>query len=659
MFSYKFRADGLPEVKNNKKDNMRKFYFFKTSMEVRGGVNKNTLRALPGQFFDDGVAVSTTFNVQSPKTPDATTTGTREEYPIGTIFASPFLAETESANGVFFYTIYDNQKCEFYPVDTGNGFQYISESHRNDEANKAYALFEAGLADDEDNNSKEKTVAIAYPPADSNGIASKPNPNWKEAYVEQVEREAQMFRKWILRIFASKNVKLPGVISMKELTSQMEELYRCGESLDSLANAKRVDNIFNKVDVVYDDFSLLKKTNPAKEYFKEILSEHKKGLKCSALEREVNNQSIEDVGDFISSAFEAVTGSVDRINSRDSKLLSDAMNEGWTLDQLLKPDNIVLANDIHDYISKIAKKEIELPVMVSGLGVSYIDTIMSEKKNKKPSIKSGFYITDETWKILIRNVHRRENTMILGPAGSGKTEVVSRIAKQLGLPLTVIQMGAITDVTAQLVGKMDKVKGEMEFAFDWAPFALAIQKPGIILLDELNRIPSDGGNALFSCLDKTRELAAPDAKSTDKRIIKVHPDCVFFATCNIGIEYTGTKEIDKAIEDRFFFVEMDYLPVNIEANVLCERTGLNKDDALNIATVASKLRLQAQKGELSTAITTRDTLRCAELVKDGFDIVQAFEYAVLPKFDKGDDQASSERAVVKTVIQQRLSNSKQ
>ena len=53
---------------------MRKFYFFKTSMEVRGGVNKNTLRALPGQFFDDGVAISTTFNVQSPKTPDATTT---------------------------------------------------------------------------------------------------------------------------------------------------------------------------------------------------------------------------------------------------------------------------------------------------------------------------------------------------------------------------------------------------------------------------------------------------------------------------------------------------------------------------------------------------------------------------------------------------------
>ena len=36
--------------------------------------------------------------------------------------------------------------------------------------------------------------------------------------------------------------------------------------------------------------------------------------------------------------------------------------------------------------------------------------------------KDGFYIKDETFYLLTRNIYKRVNTMLTGPTGSGKTQ---------------------------------------------------------------------------------------------------------------------------------------------------------------------------------------------------------------------------------------------
>ena len=136
---------------------------------------------------------------------------------------------------------------------------------------------------------------------------------------------------------------------------------------------------------------------------------------------------------------------------------------------------------------------------------------------------------------------------------------------------------------------------------------------------------------IFSVLDETRSLSAAGAKSQDNRTVQVHPDCCFIATANIGADYTGTKEIDAAMMNRFFPMELDYLDYKTEANILCARTGISDEDAMNIALVATNIRKDKNSGLLEHSVSTRETLQCAEMVKDGFTVEEALEYTFLPQ----------------------------
>ena len=88
-----------------------RYFFFVTSHQDRGkGTMDPTLRALPGQTFDDGTPVDTDYNVRAPKEPGTSANGCRLEYPDGTIFCSSFLEEVTNQNGKStkpFYSVYD------------------------------------------------------------------------------------------------------------------------------------------------------------------------------------------------------------------------------------------------------------------------------------------------------------------------------------------------------------------------------------------------------------------------------------------------------------------------------------------------------------------------------------------------------------------------
>ena len=141
----------------------------------------------------------------------------------------------------------------------------------------------------------------------------------------------------------------------------------------------------------------------------------------------------------------------------------------------------------------------------------------------------------------------------------------------------------------------------------------------------------------------------------------MNPDCVFFATANIGAEFTGTKELDKALETRFMPVEMKYLEVDEEKKILMNVASICDEDADNIAFIASRIRASAEKEEIQTAVSTRETIRCARLVADGFSAEDAMEACFLPMFNKGsgENDPDSERTAVKTIIQQRMAQRKQ
>lgn len=257
------------------------------------------------------------------------------------------------------------------------------------------------------------------------------------------------------------------------------------------------------------------------------------------------------------------------------------------------------------------------------------------KKNKDfavPVASDGFYVSDKDWYLLLRNILNQKNTLMIGPTGTGKTELVLLACKTLGIPCHVYDMGSMYDPVAGLLGVHRLQKGG-ESIFDYAQFTKDIVQPGVVLLDELSRAPVTTNNILFPCLDSRRTLPVEIAGGDDLRSIKVHPDCCFIATANVGAEYTGTMSMDRALVGRFFPIELDYMPAEEEINVIATRCDIDPDEAKHIVAVANNVRTLYKKQEISCSLSTRETLMAAELVADGWTPLEAMELVFLPLFE--------------------------
>ena len=277
--------------------------------------------------------------------------------------------------------------------------------------------------------------------------------------------------------------------------------------------------------------------------------------------------------------------------------------------------------------------------------------IKADSRLNAPTIDSeGFHIADKDWYLLVRNITSKVNTMMVGPSGTGKTELVLLACKKLGLECNVYDMGSMYDPVSGLLGVHRLQKGG-ESVFDYAKFTQDIQKPGVILLDELSRAPVTTNNILFPCLDSRRMLPVEMAGGEDLRSIQVHPDCVFVATANVGAEYTGTMSLDRALVGRFFPLELDYMPLDCEVKVLSKRCGIRQEDAENIASVAGTVRSLYGKQEISCTISTRETLAAARLVTDGWSSLEAMELTFLPLFEG--TRTEGERGVIAKIFMTR------
>lgn len=280
---------------------------------------------------------------------------------------------------------------------------------------------------------------------------------------------------------------------------------------------------------------------------------------------------------------------------------------------------------LSDY-KKITGKDFIAPV-------KYLyDEIVTDTALQAPeSSKDGFFMTREDWTLLVRNIKRHINTLILGPTGCGKTSCVKEVCDRLGMKLHVFDMGSMIDPISSLLG-VHRIK-DGKSIFDFAKFTQVIQEPCVILLDEINRSSMGSNNILFPCLDDRRVLNIEVASGDLSREIKIHPEVTFIATANIGSEYTGTMSMDRALTNRFFPLELGHIPSTEEEKVLIKRTGLSPDNAANLVKITNNIRSLASKSELSTSISIRETLMVSKLVSDGWPLSTAMENVYLPLYE--------------------------
>jgi midasin (ATPase involved in ribosome maturation) len=276
--------------------------------------------------------------------------------------------------------------------------------------------------------------------------------------------------------------------------------------------------------------------------------------------------------------------------------------------------------------------------------------------SKKSSYNSStppkdFYIDNLKWKFLVRNIEKGKNIMMTGPSGCGKTDATFKAAEALGREVMYFNLGATQDPRSTLIGNTHYNKDSGTY-FSESSFVSAIQKENaVILLDELSRAHPEAWNILMTVLDPIQRYLRLDEKD-DSPTIKVADGVSFIATANIGMEYTATRVIDRAILDRFALIEMEPLSEENEFTLLKGKFPSIDDKVLNnLCSIVSSIRkeINSDTPRLSTMVSTRNTIEIAELLDDGFSLEDASQLLIYPLFPN--DGNDSERVFVKQLIQ--------
>ena len=280
----------------------------------------------------------------------------------------------------------------------------------------------------------------------------------------------------------------------------------------------------------------------------------------------------------------------------------------------------------------------------------FLKFIHNESEGLKPQM---LFMNPLKWKYLIRNILRGKNIMMTGPAGCGKTMAAKAAANSIdGYSMEIFNLGSTQDPRATLIGntQFDTKKGTV---FSPSPFVKAIQTPNtVIVLDEISRAHPEAHNILMSVLDAGQRYLRLD-EASDSPIVKVAEGVSFIASANIGNEYTSTRQLDRAIVDRFTIIEMDTLTSEEETSLLMMMyPSVDEVVLTNVAKITSMTRNDVKKEvpTLSNSLSTRTAVEIGSLLYDGFSLAEAAEITIYPLFEDAGG-AQSERTFIKQYVQ--------
>ncbi|BBO77862.1 hypothetical protein DSCW_52790 [Desulfosarcina widdelii] len=235
-----------------------------------------------------------------------------------------------------------------------------------------------------------------------------------------------------------------------------------------------------------------------------------------------------------------------------------------------------------------------------------------------PNEDPFFYINNETLDILkkIHQISKKHpvNVLVTGRQGCGKSSLVKQYAAAFNKPLGTFQVGILSE-PGQLFGEYVLREGETEYKQFLFPQAL--QTPNCVIhLEEINRPEHPKAlNMLFSILSDDRQVYMDELG-----LLEVAEGVVFFATLNEGEEFVGTELLDPALRDRFYIILMDYIPNDVEREVLLRKTDITENQADKIIDVVNVLR---SNSEFQLEVSTRTSLMIGEMVAAGASLRQA------------------------------------
>lgn len=178
------------------------------------------------------------------------------------------------------------------------------------------------------------------------------------------------------------------------------------------------------------------------------------------------------------------------------------------------------------------------------------------------------------------------NVLVAGLHGTGKTSIVTHLARQHGMRLLTLNAATI-DPFVHLLGIPVVHAGSAKFA----PLTNGLEQAELLFVDELNRAPDHVRNALLEVV-LTRSINGKPLPKLRGVIAAVNP-------CDL---YVDTVELDFALLDRF--------PLRLQAPVSYEASnlmlaGLSDHAATSVARHAERW-LEPMKGRMRDLIDDND-----------------------------------------------------
>jgi len=162
-----------------------------------------------------------------------------------------------------------------------------------------------------------------------------------------------------------------------------------------------------------------------------------------------------------------------------------------------------------------------------------------------------------------------KNLLLEGPPGTTKSTILRTIAEAINLPFYMVEGNA--DLTPQkLIGNFNPARvmseGFKREFFEPGPLTLAMEKGGLLYIEEFNRMPEDVANVLIRAMEE-RELIIPRYG-----IIRAEP--TFRVVCSQNpYDDVGTTKVSRAIMDRFARLKLSYQSRDEEIEIVALKTG--------------------------------------------------------------------------------------
>jgi nitric oxide reductase NorQ protein len=255
----------------------------------------------------------------------------------------------------------------------------------------------------------------------------------------------------------------------------------------------------------------------------------------------------------------------------------------------------------------------------------------------------GFYIGDQTLKVIQDFLFSGYHVLLTGNPGCGKTDFGQAWAKAYGLDYHKVNCGAIRS-PREWFGRWEFKEGQGT-VFIPSKFVEMLEKPCLIILDEINRTTPDNHNPLMNILDGNREVYVDEMN----RFVRVHERTVFVATANRGSRHTGTYNLDEAMEDRFQEIRLELPPNDVIAELLQLRYPISREQAQSIAAVAVKLNEMYDEDLLSKSMGMRPALAAAALICRGNSLLDAIRFAFVHHYPSSTFE--SEQSIAVAAIQ--------